>query len=110
MSNFLVSIIDFINNTKVLEQLQAVDAAGLFTNGYFLVPFIAFVGYKLYKQAFNTLIITGLAIGLWLFSGSGYMHGLVVNGELQLSKVLPVAGVFLAALGVAIYFLFMRSD
>lgn len=110
MLDFLMPIIDAINSTQIPDQIQNVDAIGLFTNGYFLVIFISYVGYKLYKQAFNSLIILGLVIGLWLFSGSQFMQGLIVNGELQIGKILPVLAVFLGAIGVAIYFLFMRAE
>ncbi|MFH1021248.1 MAG: hypothetical protein V1782_11670 [Pseudomonadota bacterium] len=110
MTEFLGQIVEFLNSTNVLQQIREIDAKGLFTNIWFLVPFIAFVCYNLYKQAMNALIITGLGFGLWLFSGSRYMEGLVVGGQLQLGKVLPVAGVFIGALAIAVYFLFMRSD
>ena len=110
MTEFLGQIVDFLNSTNVPQQFREVDAKGLFTNTWFLVPFISFICYNLYKQALNTLIMTGLGFGLWLFSGSRYMEGLVVGGQLQLGKVLPVAGVFIGALAIAVYFLFMRSD
>lgn len=110
MTEFLGKIVDFMNSTNVPQQFREVDARGLFTNSWFLVPFIVFICYNLYKQAVNTLVMTGLGFGLWLFSGSSYMEGMVVNGILQLNKVLPVAGVFIGAIAVAIYFLFMRSD
>ena len=110
MTEFLGKIVDFMNSTNVPQQFREVDARGLFTNSWFLVPFIAFICYNLYKQAVNTLVMTGLGFGLWLFSGSSYMEGMVVDGILQLNKVLPVAGVFIGAIAVAIYFLFMRSD
>lgn len=110
MTEFLGKIVDFMNSTNVPQQFREVDARGLFTNSWFLVPFIAFICYNLYKQAVNTLVMTGLGFGLWLFSGSSYMEGMVVDGILQLNKVLPVAGVFIGAIAIAIYFLFMRSD
>jgi hypothetical protein len=110
MTEFLGQLVDFINSTNVPQQFREVDARGLFTNPWFLVPCIAFVFYNLYKQATNTLVLTGLGFGLWLFSGSRYMEGMVVDGHLQLGKVLPVAGVFIGAISIAIYFLFMRSD
>jgi len=110
MTEFLGQIVDFLNSTNVPQQLREVDAKALFTNAWFLAPFIAFILYNLYKQAVDTLVMTGLGFGLWLFSGSSYMEGLVVNGTLQLGKVLPVAGVFVGAIGVAVYFLFMRTD
>lgn len=107
---FLGSIVEFINNTNVPQQFREVDARGLFTNAWFLGPFIAFICYNLYKQATNTLVMTALGLGLWLFAGSPYMEGLIVKGELQLSKVLPVAAVFVVAIAVAVYFFFMRGD
>ncbi|OGQ99208.1 MAG: hypothetical protein A2505_08050 [Deltaproteobacteria bacterium RIFOXYD12_FULL_55_16] len=110
MTEFLGQIVDFFNSTNVPQQLREIDARGLFTNPWFLAPFIAFIFYNLYKQALNTLVMTSLGFGLWFFSGSSYMEGLVVNGFLQLDKVLPVAGVFIGALAIAVYFLFMRSD
>ena len=110
MTEFLGKIVDFINNTNVPQQFHDVDVKALFTNSWFLAPFIVFICYNLYKQAVNTLVLTGLGFGLWIFSGSSYMEGMVVNGILQLNKVLPVAGVFIGAIAVAIYFLFMRSD
>jgi len=110
MSEFLGKIIDFFNSTNVPQQFRDTDLKALFTNPWFLVPFIAFLCYNLYKQATNTLVMTALAFGLWVFSGSRYMEGLVVDGFLQLGKVLPVAGVFIGAIAIAIYFLFMRSD
>ncbi|HIJ90331.1 MAG: hypothetical protein OEV89_06135 [Desulfobulbaceae bacterium] len=110
MTEFLGQIVDFINSTNVPQQISEVDAKGLFTNTWFLVPLIVFVCYNLYKQAMNTLVLTGLGFGLWIFSGSRYMEGLVVGDQLQLVKVLPVVGVFIGAIAIAIYFLFMRSD
>jgi hypothetical protein len=110
MTEFMGQIADFFNSTNVPQQFREVDVKGLFTNPWFLVPGIAFICYNLYKQAVNTLVMTFLGFGLWIFSGSRYMDGLVVNGFLQLNKVLPVAAVFIGAIAIAIYFLFMRSD
>lgn len=110
MTEFLGQIVDFLNSTNVPQQFNEVDLKGLFTNAWFMVPFVAFICYNLYKQAINTLVLTGLGFGLWIFSSSSYMEGLVVNGQLQLGKMLPVAGVFIGVIAIAIYFLFMRSD
>ncbi|MFU8818880.1 MAG: hypothetical protein ACNA74_04045 [Desulfurivibrio sp.] len=106
---FLTSIMDFIAGTGVGEQIRAVDFKGLFTNPWFMVPFIGFIGYNLYKQAVKILVITLLVVGLWLFTGSPMMDGLFIDGHLQLNKVLPVAGVGLVAVAVAVYFLIMRD-
>lgn len=110
MGGFFTKIIEFLKATQIPEQIQQVDAGGLFSNWYFLVPFILLIGYQLYKQAFNNIIVIGMVIGLWVFSGSSYVEGLIVNGELQMGKILPVAGVGLVAVAVFIYLTFMRSD
>lgn len=110
MMEFLGSILEFINGTQVPEQFREVDIMGLFSNPWFLLPFLAFIGYNLYKQALNTLVITALAVGVWIFSGSSMMDGMIVNGHLQLGKVFPVVGVGLIVVAVGVYFLFIRGD
>lgn len=107
---FLSAIAEFINNTNVPAQFSEVDIKGLFTNPWFLAPFIAFIGYQIYKQSFNTLVILAVIMGVWMLTGSPLMQDMVVDGELQLGKVLPVAGIGVVALGVIVYFVFMRSD
>jgi uncharacterized membrane protein YgdD (TMEM256/DUF423 family) len=110
MPDFLVSIAEFMRDTQVAEQFQAVDVSGLFTNPYFLIPFLALVGHIIYRKAVSTMILVIMGIGLWVFSGSPYMDDLIVNGELQLGKVLPLAGVGVGVIGVVVYLLFLRSD
>ena len=110
MADFFGKMITFVESTGLQEQVRTVDVSGLFTNPYFLVPFVCCIAYLLYKQAFTKIALVGIAIGLWVFSGSSFMQGLVVNGELQLGKILPVAGVWLLAVATAVYLLFMRSD
>jgi len=100
----------FFQGTHLPEQIKAVDFAGLFTNPWFLVPFIALVGYLLYKQAFRDLIILGIIMGVWYASGTPYMQTLVVGNELKVSKILPVLFGGAAILGFLIYLLFGRSD
>ena len=110
MADFFGKIMTFVESTKLQEQLWTVDVSGLFSNPYFLVPFVCCMAYLLYKQVFTRIALIGIAIGLWVFSGSSFMQGLVINGELQIGKILPVAGVWLLAVATAIYLLFMRSD
>ena len=100
----------FIEKTHLPEQIKAVDLAGLFSNPWFLVPFIALAGYLLYKKAFRDIIILGAILALWWASGTHYMQTLVVNGELQVTKVLPVLFGGAVTLGLIIYLLFGRSD
>ena len=110
MSNFFQKILDFFQQTHVLEQIRDVDAAGLFTNPWFMVPFIGLIGYLVYKKSFRDIIILLIFIGVWWVSGTDYMQTLIVRGEIQIGKVLPVIAGGAAALGVVIYLLFGRSD
>jgi hypothetical protein len=110
MTDVLSPVMDFISSTHLLEQIRQVDVKGLFTNPWFLVPFIAQIGWWLYKQALNSLVCTAMVIGIWWFSGSSYAQGLVVDGQLQLGKVLPVAGVGIVVIVVLVYLFFIRSD
>jgi len=103
-------IIDLIGATGIPAQVHEVDFAGLFTNPWFLVPFIAFVGYQIYKQSWRDLVIMILIIGCWYLSGTEYMKTLIVNGELQIGKVLPVVFGGAAVFGFIIYLFFGRSD
>ena len=107
---FLTKIVEFIHSTKVLEQFKEVDAAGLFTNPWFLVPFICLIGYMLYKQDFKEIIIIIIGFLCWHISGTEYMNSLIVGNEIQLAKVLPVVFGAACLLGVIIYMYFGRSD
>jgi len=100
----------WLEATHLVEQIKGVDFPGLFTNPWFLVPFVALVGYLLYKQAFRDLIILGLLLGVWYVSGTPYMQSLVVGDELKMNKVLPVLFGGAAVLGLLIYLLLGRSD
>ena len=99
-----------LEKTHLPEQISEVDFSGLFTNPWFLVPFIALVAYMLYKQSFRDLTIMALLMGAWYASGTHYMQTLVVGEELQMNKVLPVLFGAAGVLGFIIYLLFGRSD
>ena len=100
----------FFEGTRLPEQIKAVDFPGLFTNPWFLVPFIGLVGYLIYKKAFRDMIIIGAIMGAWYASGMPYMQTLVVNGHVQINKILPVVFGGAAILGLIIYLLISRSD
>lgn len=102
-------IVDLMASTHLPQQLEDVDAGGLFTNPWFLVPFVAFVGWNVYKQAFKEIILVLIIIGVWYASGTHYMQTLIVNGELQIGKILPVMFGGAALLGFVIYMYFGRS-
>jgi hypothetical protein len=108
--DFLTKIVEFIHSTQVLQQFKEVDAVGLFTNPWFLVPLLCLIGYMLYKQDFKEIVVIFLGFGCWHISGTEYMNSLIVNNEIQLAKVLPVVFGAACILGVIIYMYFGRSD
>jgi hypothetical protein len=108
--SFFQKIVDFINSTEIPAQIHEVDASGLFTNPWFLLPLVVVVGYMLYKQAFKDLILMALAIAAWVFSGSDYIKGATVDGDLQIERVLPIVFGAAVMLGIVIYMYFGRSD
>jgi len=108
--DFFTKIVDFIHSTQVLQQFKEVDVVGLFTNPWFLVPFICLIGYMLYKQDFREIIVIFIGFGCWHISGTEYMNTLIVDNEIQLAKVLPVVFGAACILGLIIYMYFGRSD
>ena len=106
---FFAKIGAWLQSTQVPGQIQDVEVVALFTNPWFLVPFIALIGYLIWKQAFNELIIIALLVIIWWLSGTEYMQTLVVDGQLQIKKVLPVLVGASAVLGFLIYLFFGRS-
>ncbi len=110
MNEFFGKIMAFVDSTNLIEQISEVDYVGLFTNPWFLVPFIALVLYLLWKQRWRDMIFIAIFIGVWWVSGTDYMQTLVVGEKLQVNKVLPVLFGGAAVLGVVIYLLFGRSD
>ena len=109
LGSFFAIIGGWIQATQLPGQIKDVDYNGLFTNPWFLIPFLLMIGYMLYKQAFRDLIIVMLIIGLWFVSGMPYMQTLVVDGELQIGKILPVLLGAAGVLGFVIYLFFGRS-
>ncbi len=108
--DFFTKIIEFVHSTQVLQQLKEVDAAGLFSNPWFLVPLICLLGYMLYKQDFKEMILIVIGFGLWHISGTAYGGKLLIDDEIQLAKVLPVVFGAACILGLVIYMYFGRSD
>ncbi len=109
MSELWDNITAWIDSTHVLEQVKDVDAVGLFTNPWFLVPFIVLVGYMLFKQAWRDMALIAIFIGVWWVSGTPYMQTLVVGNELSIEKILPVVFGGAITLGLIIYLLISKS-
>lgn len=110
MGGFFGSILAWVESTHVVEQVADVDYVGLFTNPWFLVPFICAILYLLWKQSFKDLIIIAIFVGVWWVSGTEYMATLVIGDELQIKKILPVLFGGASILGFIIYMFFGRSD
>lgn len=108
--DFFTKIKDWFVSIHIPEQIRDVDITGLFTNPWFIVPFVLMVGYMLFKQQWKDLIIIAIFIGIWWVSGTQYMDTLLVDGEIQIEKVLPVIFGGAAVLGFVIYLFFGRSD
>lgn len=106
----LNDILGWFESTHLQEQIAEVDFIALFTNPWFIVPFGILIAYLVYKQSWKDLVIIGLLVGIWWVSGTPYMSTLIVNGEVQIAKILPVVFGGAAALGLVIYLLFGRSD
>ena len=100
----------WFESTHLQQQIAEVDFIALFTNPWFFVPFGILIAYLVYKQSWKDLVIIGLLVGVWWVSGTPYMATLIVNGEVQIAKILPVVFGGAAALGLVIYLLFGRSD
>ena len=99
----------WVDSTHLFEQIKEVDAVGLFTNPWFLVPFIALVGYMIFKQAWRDMALIAIFIGIWWVSGTPYMQNLVVGNEISIEKILPVVFGGGITLGVVIYLLISKS-
>ncbi len=104
------TIVEWFDSTNLVQQITEVDYAGLFTNPWFLVPFCILVAYLIYRQSWKDLVIITILLAVWWVSGTEYMNTLIVNGELQISKILPVAFGGAVVLGFVIYLFFGRSD
>ena len=106
----LNDFLGWFESTHLQQQIAEVDFIALFTNPWFIVPFGILIAYLVYKQSWKDLVIIGILVGIWWVSGTPYMNTLIVNGEVQIAKILPVVFGGAAALGLVIYLLFGRSD
>lgn len=109
MSDIASNTASWLEKIQIIDQIREVDAAGLFTNPWFLVPFIALVAYMIYKQAWRDMALIAIFIGVWWVSGTPYMQTLIDGNELNIEKILPVVFGGGVTLGVIIYLLLGRS-
>lgn len=109
MPDFLVTLKEFIEGTNLISQFSETDYMGLFTNPWFLVPYIGLNIYLATKKSWNSIILMLTGLGVWAFTGTSYMKGLMIEGELQLDKIAPVIGVFIGAIAIVVYVLVIRG-
>jgi hypothetical protein len=107
---FFTKIANWFESTHLQEQIKDVDIVALFSNLWFIVPFACLIVYMLYKQSWKELIIITILVAVWWVSGTPYMNSLIVNGEIQIEKILPVIFGGAIVLGFVVYLLFGRSD
>lgn len=106
--SFWAKIVNFAESTKIPQQIEDVDL-GIFTNPWFMVPFIAMIGWWLFKKEFKSIIVAGIFLGIWYLTGTEYMQTLIVDGELQIGKILPIMFGGAAILGFVVYMYFGRN-
>jgi hypothetical protein len=101
---------EFILSTNVISQVNRVDYEALFTNPWFMVPFGLFILVLVIWGKWRVVILVAIAVGIWIFSGTEYIAGMVVDGEINLPRLIPfiVAGLFVAI--IALFALLGRSD
>lgn len=111
------TIMDYFNqfmtalrNCQVPEQIQGVDYVGLFSNPWFLVPFGIIIALMIWRKAWKYMILLAIAIGIWVFTGTEFAKTMTVNGEIQLSKVIPTLLGGGAILAFVVYLFFGRPE
>ncbi|MCK4840000.1 MAG: hypothetical protein KAS94_14445 [Desulfobulbaceae bacterium] len=109
-ASFFKAILDFFISTKIPAQIDKIDYKGLFSNGWFMVPYIAMLAWNVYKQAINSIIIIVLLSGCWAFFGTPYMQAIMAQDEIPLNAILPLVAGACAVFGFIIYRIFFKSD
>ena len=107
---FFQPVLDFIVATKVPEQVEGIKYQELFTNGWFLTPYLAWLAWNIYKKQIYSLIIILLFTGSWAFFGTPYMRELMQQDEIQLEAILPLVVGACTVLGITVYLIFFKSD
>jgi len=108
--HFFKPVADFIVTTGIPDQIENVKYKELFTNGWFLVPYLFMIGWNIYKKQLNTIIIVLLFTGSWAFFGTPYMRDIMSRDEISLDAVLPLVGGACAVLGITVYLIFFKSE
>jgi len=108
--HFFSPLVDFIIDTKVPDQLENIRYVELLTNPWFIVPYVAWLAWIIYKRQVNTFITVMLLSGSWVFFGTPYMRGVMNQETIQLDTVLPLVGGACLVLGIIIYIYFFKTE
>jgi len=107
MGDWWQRFVDMLQATAIPRQLLENDIAGLVRNPWFMIPICLLLLWMIYRKAWRNIAIIALLIGLWWFSGSEFMDGTIVDGKPVLAKLGPVVGVFILAVALIAYLLFL---
>lgn len=107
---FFAPIVDFIVETKVPEQLENIRYKELAGNPWFLVPYLGWLAWMLFKKQLNTLVIVLLLSGSWAFFGTPYMRGVMGQDQVELGSILPLLIGACTVLGIVVYLLFFKHE
>jgi len=107
MGDFGQRFVDMLGATALPQQILEYDIAGLARNPWFMAPFCLMILWMIYRKAWRNIAIVVLLLGLWWFSGSEFMDGTIVDGKPVLFKLAPVVGVFVLAVVIMAYLLFL---
>jgi len=109
MVEYFKKIVEIIRQTNIPEQMSNVDFNGLLHNPWFMVPFVFLFFYLIYKKEFNIMAIIAIGIIIWYFTGTEFMSNLIVGGEIQVNKILPIVFGGAIALIIVVYLLLNRD-
>jgi hypothetical protein len=107
---FFKPVLDFVISTKVPEQIENIKYQELFTNGWFLTPYLALIAWNIFRKQIYTIIIILLFSGSWAFFGTPYMQDVMQQDQIQLETILPLVGGACVVLGITVYLIFFKSE
>ena len=110
MAEFWEKLLSAWIATLIPQQVRDVDIIGLVSNPWVFIPVACWLAYMIYRQKWKGIVLIGILTLVWGVSGTEYMGTLVVTGEVQIDKLLPVLVGGAVTLGVVIYLIFGGSD
>ncbi|MBU0673851.1 MAG: hypothetical protein KJ950_04340 [Proteobacteria bacterium] len=103
-------LLEFFKSTNIPQQIKEVDYKGLFTNGWFMIPYLAMICWHIYKKDINFIIVILLFSATWAFFGTPYMREILSHDQLQLGDVFPLLLGAVVVLGIIVYIFVFKSE